>query len=231
MIYANNWREFQHYGKRRPPWIKLYRSLLDDVAYLRLPVASKALAPMLWLLASEHIEGGFTDNMSDLAYRLRMTEQELLVAIKPLIDNGFFHTDSTMLASCYQDARPETERETEAETKKSKEKRKPWELDLDDESASTTKTILSFWPKPPSKQPNDSPVPATRPALLAARLAELKGKGVDMSVCEAIARRFVDEYKKGGYMKAAQYFFGKDEDAPWVSYYRIELHNRRANAS
>ena len=28
-----NWEKFQHYKVRRPPWIKLHHSLLDDYAF------------------------------------------------------------------------------------------------------------------------------------------------------------------------------------------------------
>ena len=53
-ITPRNWARFQHYNTRRPPWIKLHRGLLDDYQFHTLPLASKALAPLLWLLASEH---------------------------------------------------------------------------------------------------------------------------------------------------------------------------------
>jgi hypothetical protein len=51
---VKNWAEFQHYKDRSPPWIRLHRSFLDDYDFHCLPVASRALAPMLWLLASEN---------------------------------------------------------------------------------------------------------------------------------------------------------------------------------
>lgn len=75
--------------------------------FQRLPVASKALAPMLWLLASESNDGVIHKSAEEIAFRLRMTEKEVLSAIKPLIDNGFFIDDSNMLASSLQDATTE----------------------------------------------------------------------------------------------------------------------------
>ena len=89
--------------------------------FQRLPVASKALAPMLWLLASESNDGVIHRSPEEIAFRLRMTEKEVITAIKPLIDCGFFVEDSNMLASCLQDATTETEKrqrrvETETET-------------------------------------------------------------------------------------------------------------------
>ena len=52
-LTPKNWHAFQHYNKRNPPWIKLHRALLDDYEFSQLPVESRALAPMLWLIASE----------------------------------------------------------------------------------------------------------------------------------------------------------------------------------
>lgn len=108
-LRPKNWDKFQHYKQRCPPWIKVYRTLLDDRDFMCLPVASKALAMMLWLLASEHAEGVIEGVPADWAFRLRMTDNELLVALKPLIDNGMFEDASMMLAECLQDACSERE--------------------------------------------------------------------------------------------------------------------------
>lgn len=89
-ITPKNWGEFQHYKDRAPAWIKLHKNLLDNYEFQCLPVASRALAPMLWLLASEY-EGGVIEAAPEkIAFRLRVSFQELNDAIKPLIDNGFF---------------------------------------------------------------------------------------------------------------------------------------------
>ena len=117
MLHIKNWSEFQHYTDRRPPWVKLHHSLLDNFEFHCLPVASKALAPMLWLLASEAVEGNISDDLSKIAFRLRMTPEDVQIALKPLIDKGFIIADSNVLADCNQVATPETETETETETK------------------------------------------------------------------------------------------------------------------
>ena len=54
MYLVKSWDRFQHYRDRNPPWVKLHKQFLDDFDFHSLPVASRALAPMLWLLASEH---------------------------------------------------------------------------------------------------------------------------------------------------------------------------------
>jgi hypothetical protein len=94
----------------------LHRGLLDDFKFSRLPIASKALAPLLWLLASEFEDGVITYAYEEIAFRLRISEDELTKYIKPLIDINLFITDSAMLAPGYQHATPETEGETEGET-------------------------------------------------------------------------------------------------------------------
>lgn len=115
-LTPKNWAEFQHYKDRAPAWIKLHRKLLDDYDYACLPVASKALAPMLWLLASEY-EGGVIDaSLRELAFRLRMTEGELSDALNPLIQSKFFDVEqdaSEPLAECKQNACLEKRREEE----------------------------------------------------------------------------------------------------------------------
>ena len=122
-LIPKNWDNFQHYKHRSPPWIKLHKNLLDDMAFQRLPVASKALAPMLWLLASESNDNAITMTPEEIAFRLRMTEKEVITAIKPLIDNGFFIEDSGMLATSLQDATTEKSR-VEKEKSKSESKSK-----------------------------------------------------------------------------------------------------------
>ncbi|CAM5794875.1 hypothetical protein [Rhizobacter fulvus] len=117
-IAPRNWRDFQHYRDRNPPWIRLHKALLDNFDFQRLPVASRALAPMLWLLASDSVDGAIDADPEKLAFRLRMTIKEVSDSLKPLIDKKFFdvvHDASNPLAVCEQVAVPETETETETE--------------------------------------------------------------------------------------------------------------------
>lgn len=112
---VKEWSNFQHYKDRAPPWIKLHKTLLDDYEFQCLPVASRALAPMLWLLASESINGLVDCDSKKLAFRLRCSEKEIIEGIKPLINKGFLVVASVMLAECKQGAMLETETETETE--------------------------------------------------------------------------------------------------------------------
>jgi hypothetical protein len=90
LLVPKGWRDFQHYHDRCPPWIKLPRSLLTNRAFMTLPLASKALATMLWLLASEAVDGSFDGDVAELAFRLHMQERELKSALEPLLQAGLF---------------------------------------------------------------------------------------------------------------------------------------------
>lgn len=115
MAKVKNWAKFQHYKNRCPPWIKLQKELLDDFEYACLPIASKALAPLLWLLASETTEGEVTVDAERLAFRLRWPINDIRDGLSPLIERGFLICASAELAACKHVA-PKSCSETEAET-------------------------------------------------------------------------------------------------------------------
>lgn len=124
-LVVRKWEEFQHYTDRKPPWIKLHKTLLDDFEFHRLPVASKALAPCIWLLASESNDGSVAHDSEMIAFRLRMSVKEVEAAIEPLVSAGFLtmlHDASTPLAEMEHDASTTLalahSRETETETEK-----------------------------------------------------------------------------------------------------------------
>lgn len=120
-LIPKNWELFQHYKDRSPPWIKLHKDLLNDRVFMSLPTASKALAPMLWLLASESksANGEFDGSTEELEFRLRMPVKDIELGRNSLIHKGFFSVASSVLADSKQSAIPEErrgERETEKET-------------------------------------------------------------------------------------------------------------------
>ena len=147
-LIPKNWKTFQHYRDRRPTWIKLHRGLLDDYEFSRLPVESRAMAPMLWLIASEDVDGILRFDSEALAFRLHVDSAVLLRTLKPLIDKGFFIDASGLLADCYQDASPETETETEKNTSPSAQlkirKAKP---DISEKAEPFFREVWESWPK------------------------------------------------------------------------------------
>ena len=135
ILTVTGWREFQHYRNRTPPWIKLHRHLLDDMAWHGLPDAAKALAPMLWLLASESRDGRIDTTIDHLAFRLRTNCERIDSGLRPLIEAGF--------VACEQEAgtESESEKESEADSEGEPPGRKGPEADA---SASPQRTVTDL---------------------------------------------------------------------------------------
>ena len=116
-MQIKNWSKFQHFRDRKPPWIKLYRDILDDREWHNLdPKAAKTLV-MLWVIASE--DDGRLPDEETLAFRLRLSIQQLRNDISKL-GHWVVQDDIDLISSEYQhDAlERETEKETEREAKK-----------------------------------------------------------------------------------------------------------------
>ena len=69
--YVKNWYRFQHYKDRRPPWIKLHRSIETDPAFQSLSEADQWRLVKLWLLASD-MDGRFPNDVAYVRARLRL---------------------------------------------------------------------------------------------------------------------------------------------------------------
>lgn len=112
-LKVKNWEKFQHFKDRRPPWIKLYRDILDDREWHKLDPCSAKVLVMLWLIASEdETQNGILPCVEDLAFRLRMDEFELNQTLTNL-DKWLIQHDNSTISDCYQTDAPETETETE----------------------------------------------------------------------------------------------------------------------
>lgn len=178
ILRTKNWNEFQHYKDRPPVWIKLHKKLLDDRVFLRLPDASRALAPLLWLLASESPDGIIVDYLEEIPFRLRMTEKKVEEALNPLIQAGYFFVEE---AASNALAEPEREASLEKRREEEKEKRAFEQFSLAAEK--------HHWPQP-SKLTDD------RRRKLRARLAEHGEDGWAKMLEKAAASDFLrDEFK------------------------------------
>lgn len=123
ILTPKNWKSFQHYKERTPSWIKLHKGLMTDFEFVRLPVASRALAPMLWLLASEYEDGSINASIEKIAFRVHMGVDELRAALTPLIDSGFFDASEVLaapLATCLPREEDIGKRTSEEREKKSR---------------------------------------------------------------------------------------------------------------
>ncbi len=121
---VKDWHKFQHFKDRRPPWIKLYRELLDDPDWHTLDAEASKVLVMLWLIASEDPDqNGWLPDARKLAFRLRTTEQKIKSCISKL-SHWVISDDIKVISDRYQVDIPETEGETEGETDKRKNTKK-----------------------------------------------------------------------------------------------------------
>jgi hypothetical protein len=112
-VRIKNWKKFQHFSNRRPPWIKLYRDILDDLQFHELTGDAAKTLVMLWLIASEGDEGQLPD-LKTLTFRLRTTEKKLKETVSTL-SHWIEHDDIKAISERYQNDPSETEREREIE--------------------------------------------------------------------------------------------------------------------
>jgi hypothetical protein len=107
---VKNWGKFQHFKDRKPPWIKLYRDILDDPEWFDLSGNDAKALVMLWLIASENF--GCLPDIRRISFRLRITE----TACNALILRLKHWIDIATISQRYRNDTPETETETETET-------------------------------------------------------------------------------------------------------------------
>lgn len=205
ILQPKNWDRFQHYKDRCPPWIKLHRDILNNRDFARLPLASKALAPLLWLLASEAKDGCFEACTEELEFRLHLKPKDIEEGLKSLIDKGFFIVASGVLADSKQVAIPEREGETEKEREKETEA----------EPARRRRQQL-----PPDFYPNETGINAAgqKGINVAIELEKFRnyhqGKGSVMADWQAAWRTWV-----GNARPAMTQTRGKQLDPAWAAFY------------
>ena len=117
-LKIKNWHQFQHFKDRKPPWIKLYRDLLDDIVWHQISGEDAKTLVMLWLIASEN--DGILPEVHELAFRLRTTQKSIKSTVSRLShwliqDDINPISDITVISERYQNDALETETETERE--------------------------------------------------------------------------------------------------------------------
>ena len=111
-----NWKKFQHFKDRRPPWIKLHREILDQRDITMISDCSFRILVGLWLLASEDDDmEGKLPSIPDIAFRLRIEEAKIIKHL-PELSPWVEQDDISTISERYQVGLPETETETETET-------------------------------------------------------------------------------------------------------------------
>jgi len=228
ILTPKNWHSFQHYKDRNPTWIKLHKSLLDDCDFQCLPVASKALAPMLWLLASERMDGAISLSNEALVFRLRMDLPKILEAIQPLVSSGFFTCDSEPLAEGYQLAAPEERRGEDIKKEKRrgepaapKKRRSRSEIinGFSEEVKLVVNTLGPIWPMEGSEGAKTS---AISPQDFCQRVSEILDEKYSHEDLILAGKNYIGSPRKR--YAAPQFFFGKrgfdGGAAPWVAFVR-----------
>jgi hypothetical protein len=119
VLRVKNWKEFQHYKRKRPVWIKLYRWILDDAKYQALPDSAQSVLVSMWLLAAE-TDNSVPASSADIAWRIRRPPMHVHNDLEVLIAAGFLMLDGELarpildtLELGYTNSSPETETETE----------------------------------------------------------------------------------------------------------------------
>jgi hypothetical protein len=110
---VKNWRQFQHYKDRNPPWIKLHFALLASEDWVSLDDASRVLAIACMLIASRN--GGVIPE--NPAYIKRVAYLNKVPNFKPLIECGFLEPASKEEQE-QAEFRPEERREETEKTGK-----------------------------------------------------------------------------------------------------------------
>lgn len=93
-LTIKNWREFQHYKNRNPPWIKLHFEIISSRSWVMLDDQARCLMVACMLIASK--DEGKVPYDADYISRVCYIKKP---DFKPLIDIGFFEplADASML--------------------------------------------------------------------------------------------------------------------------------------
>lgn len=121
-LSIRKWNEHQHYTDRRPPWIKLYTRMLDDLELRALPLPTQLLWDRLLLLAAKYDNAILNDSES-IAKLTGIPQKSVAKGIADLLEGRWIRETETRrraskrLAPRKQNSIPETE--VERETPKS----------------------------------------------------------------------------------------------------------------
>jgi len=131
-LRIRNWRQFQQYNDRCPPWIKLHREILQSEDWVMWDDASRVLAVACMLLASRTEDGSLPANPS---YIKRAAYLNTDPNLQPLIDCGFLELGDDAievyetLASCTTETEKRQSREETEHIKRTHQKFTPPTVD------------------------------------------------------------------------------------------------------
>lgn len=97
------WKKFQHYKNRNPPWIRLYREMVDNDAWRALPGDLAKFLVELWTVASElGTEGTFPADPMLICWRLKRDSAHASAVASMVValgEAGFLKVPASMVAS------------------------------------------------------------------------------------------------------------------------------------
>lgn len=132
-IKVINWKDFQHYKHRNPPWIKLHTSLLDNDEFDCLQDDSKLLLICLWLYNARKGDGNIQADCRKLQKKLPLSKK---INLQPLVDAGFIE--------CYRDdSKTQADSEQNADSEKSRVETEKSRV----ENMSSVEKVFSCWNK------------------------------------------------------------------------------------
>jgi hypothetical protein len=197
-LRIRNWRNYQHYKDRNPPWIKLHYEILNSEDWVMLADASRVAMMVCMLIASRH-EGRVPYNPE---YIKRVGHLKTKPDLKLLIDMGFLVDENPMLADAstktLADDCSETETETETETEK-RQRRPPH----------TPQVGLNGFDNFYQKYPN-------KVGRLEAERAWKKIKPMNEEVARTITRAIQDQVRSG-HFKGADGKLYEPHPATWLN--------------
>jgi hypothetical protein len=85
-ISVNNWWKFQHYKERRPVWVKLHVTYLEDKKHW--PAEQRLIALLLMIVAANK-DNRFTSDPRWLSYELGLPVAAVRRAVSGLLEDGF----------------------------------------------------------------------------------------------------------------------------------------------
>lgn len=105
LLQVKDWREYQGYKKRGPHWIKLHTRLVRDVAFLSLPIESKAILPFVWIAAADSINGTVPDSIPLIAQLTTFPQEYVAKALPPLVGHFLLPCDESVADSATEGSR------------------------------------------------------------------------------------------------------------------------------
>lgn len=117
--YVKNWRKFQHYKGRNPPWVKLHTNIFRSKDWIRWTDTQRLTALCCLLVASMY--DGCVPNDPILIKRL--CHMDWRIDLQPLINSGFLTENASDTLADASNLQQKSSLETETEIERKKEKK------------------------------------------------------------------------------------------------------------